>query len=146
MERIQPPSYFTSPYPPTPEMGQVRANQTNTQDGIIFVDYMKGYINKRISIFCSFTDSAEWHDEIFTGLLESVGDDYVVIYDSSLNKSILIMAVYINYIEIMKETKNKKWGIFIRIPHLFYLVFLVVFFPFPDFLTNSSFNLSLTKT
>ena len=69
--------------------------------------WIHGSIGKRVSIFCSFTDSAQWHDEVFTGLLEVIGDDFVVIKDTALNKSTLIMSVYINYIEITTDTKKK---------------------------------------
>ena len=118
MDRMQPPPYYGSPYQgemppssypyPTPGERKEGSEPTATElSGNYFAVFMEKSIGKRVSIFCSFTDSAQWHDEVFTGLLEVIGDDFVVIKDTALNKSTLIMSVYINYIEITTDTKKK---------------------------------------
>ncbi|MGN1294924.1 MAG: spore coat protein GerQ [Bacilli bacterium] len=118
MDRMQPPPYYGAPYQgemppssypyPTPGERKGENEQTATElSGNYFAEFMEKSVGKRVSIFCSFTDSAQWHDEVFTGLLEVIGDDFVVIKDTALNKSTLIMSVYINYIEITTETKKK---------------------------------------
>ena len=59
-------------------------------------DYLKANIGKKVEVHVSFSDSIEWRDTIFTGTLEMVGKDYIVI-NSSNNKQI-IWSIYIDYI------------------------------------------------
>ena len=62
-------------------------------------DYLRGNIGKKIEIHASFSDSIEWRDKIFTGILEMVGKDYIV---ANLNGSkYIIWSIYIDYIIIL---------------------------------------------
>lgn len=62
-------------------------------------EYLKGNIGKKIEVHVSFSDSIEWRDSIFTGILESVGKDYIVIHTE--NKRYVIWSIYIDYIAIL---------------------------------------------
>ena len=130
MDRIQPPpNYYGAPYPqpqgvdlphsnfaPPPSM-QPSANRqetpkedTNPYEPIEKNDYltkfMGGHTGQKVKIFCSFTDSASWHDMIFEGLVWGAGDDYSILYDESKKIHTLIMAVYILYIEFSEIDKK----------------------------------------
>lgn len=59
-------------------------------------DYLKANIGKKVEVHVSFADSIEWRDTIFTGILEMVGKDYIVI-NSNKNRQI-IWSIYIDYI------------------------------------------------
>ncbi len=59
-------------------------------------DYLKRNINHQIEAHVSFSDSIEWRDSVFTGILEDVGKDYIVILNNQ--KKYVIWSVYINYI------------------------------------------------
>lgn len=61
-------------------------------------DYLKANINKEIEIHVSFSDSIEWRDSVFKGILISVGKDYIVIQNNS--KKIVVWSIYIDYIII----------------------------------------------
>lgn len=62
-------------------------------------DYLKNNIGKKVEAHVSFSDSIEWRDSLFKGILESVGKDYIVInYD---NKKHVIWSIYIDYIVIL---------------------------------------------
>ena len=62
-------------------------------------DYLKGIIGKKIEVHVSFSDSIEWRDSVFKGILEHVGKDYIVI--NLNNKKNIIWAIYIDYIEVL---------------------------------------------
>lgn len=62
-------------------------------------EYLKVNIGKRVEVHVSFSDSIEWRDSIFKGILENVGKDYIVVnYD---NKKHVIWSIYIDYIVIL---------------------------------------------
>lgn len=68
---------------------------------------------KPVTIYCTFTDSAEWHDKVFKGILFSASDDNIMLYNQQEGKFTIIVAVYVNFmefydinlLEIPKETK-----------------------------------------
>lgn len=62
-------------------------------------DYLKGNIGKQIEVHVSFSDSIEWRDSIFKGILESIGKDYIVV--NSNNKKYIIWSIYIDYIVLL---------------------------------------------
>lgn len=61
-------------------------------------EYLQSNISKEVSVHVSFSDSIEWRDSIFKGILDYVGKDYIVI--KSNNKKIVIWSIYIDYIII----------------------------------------------
>ena len=62
-------------------------------------DYLKGNIGKNVEVHVSFSDSIEWRDTIFKGILEMVGKDYIVI--NLNNKRTIIWSIYIDYIILL---------------------------------------------
>ena len=54
---------------------------------------------KSITVYCTFTDSAEWHDKVFKGILYSAGDDNIIIYNPQDGKFTVIVSVYVNFVE-----------------------------------------------
>ena len=62
-------------------------------------EYLKSNFNKQVEVHVSFSDSIEWRDSIFKGILESVGKDYIVV--NSNNKKYIIWSIYIDYIVIL---------------------------------------------
>jgi spore germination protein Q len=117
-----PPNYYGSPYPPQmdmnsyPNMGvnppyPTRAEQTpnNPQTNTTyetnqyyFTKYLNEHIGKNVTVYCSFTDSADWHDKIFKGKVTGAGDDYLIVDEITLNKEVLILSVYIHFVEFDK--------------------------------------------
>lgn len=59
------------------------------------------YKGKHMKVFCSFPDSSQWHDVIFDGYLEYSENDHLVIRDIKTNHYMIIVAVYVNYIELL---------------------------------------------
>ena len=61
-------------------------------------DYLKNNLGKKVKVHVSFSDSIEWRDSIFTGIIDHVGKDYVVIKGN--NQKTVIWSIYIDYIII----------------------------------------------
>jgi len=62
-------------------------------------EYLKNNIGKTIEVHVSFSDSIEWRDSVFKGILESVGKDYIVV--NTDNKKYIIWSIYIDYIVLI---------------------------------------------
>lgn len=68
------------------------------------IEYLEGmlkrFINKKITIYLSFSDSVENRDRVFTGNLLQVGKDYILIQEETENKKNILLSVYVDYIII----------------------------------------------
>ena len=54
---------------------------------------------KYAKFYCSFPDSIEWKDKIFSGIVEQAGRDHLIISDPSSGKWYMILMIYLNYVE-----------------------------------------------
>jgi spore coat protein GerQ len=52
---------------------------------------------KKATFYLSFSDSVEWRDKVFSGTIEAVGPDFVLIKDG--DKFYLLWSIYIDYAE-----------------------------------------------
>lgn len=59
---------------------------------------LKNNIGKRAAFYVSFSDSIQWRDSIFEGIIEDAGKDFVVIYNQESGKRYLLWNVYLDYI------------------------------------------------
>ena len=136
MDRIQPPpNYYGAPYPQGVEVGHpnfapppnlqsssypskerrdtmqppTENNINNEDSNEYFTKFLGGNIGKKVKVHCSFTDSAEWHDMVFEGLLWGAGDDNIILYDEKKDIHTLILAVYILYIEF-SDIESKAYN------------------------------------
>ena len=60
---------------------------------------LRNNIGKKVRVHASFSDSVEWRDRIFVGLIEHAGRDNLIINDVENNKSYLILMVYVDFVE-----------------------------------------------
>ena len=74
-------------------------NPINTYYHNYVDEYLKANTNKKVEIHVSFSDSIEWRDSVFKGILETVGKDYIVI--NTDNKKYIIWCIYIDYIILL---------------------------------------------
>ena len=56
----------------------------------------KGKLGK---FYCTFPDSNEWRDTVFTGIVEQAARDHLIISNPNTGKWYLILMVYLNYAE-----------------------------------------------
>lgn len=60
---------------------------------------------KKVKAYFSFTDSVEWKDKIFEGIIEESGKDHLILSDPRTGKWNLIQMIYLNYIEFEEPIK-----------------------------------------
>ena len=71
-------------------------------------DILEINIGKKISIYESFDNSNEWKDKIFTGILEKVDNEYIILSDPTNNTWYIILIKYINYIKFDEEINTSN--------------------------------------
>ena len=54
---------------------------------------------KYVKVYCSFPDSLENKDKIFSGIIEQAGRDHLIISDPSTGKWYMILMIYLNFVE-----------------------------------------------
>lgn len=82
-----------------PNMNNYQDNYSNDYNNGYVEGYLKNNLGKRVEAHVSFSDSIEWRDSVFTGILEDVGKDYMVI--KSNQNSYIIWNVYVNYVVLL---------------------------------------------
>lgn len=60
---------------------------------------------KKATVYVSFSDSVEWRDKKFTGIIEQAGRDHIVLNDPTSGKWYLILMIYLNYVEFEEKIK-----------------------------------------
>ncbi len=54
---------------------------------------------KRVRVYMSFTDSIEWRDKVFTGVIEGAGRDHIIISDPETGVWYLLKMIYLDYVD-----------------------------------------------
>lgn len=62
---------------------------------------------KRIAAYFSFSDSVEWRDRKFVGIVEQAGRDHLILSDPNTGKWYLIPMIYLDYIEFDERINYK---------------------------------------
>lgn len=53
---------------------------------------------KKVEIYMTFTDSTEWRDRVFSGILEIAGRDHIILSDPTDGKWYLLPMIYLDYV------------------------------------------------
>ena len=77
-----------------PTAGNTLFNEQSYVENILGLN--KGKLGK---FYCSFPDSNEWRDTVFTGIVEQAARDHLIISNPNTGKWYLILMVYLNYAE-----------------------------------------------
>lgn len=85
-----------TPPPPTP-VPTLNVSQYNEQTYIENV--LRLNRGKVATVYCSFSESAEWRDRTFKGVIEEVGRDHIIIGDPKTDKHYLIPMIYLDFVE-----------------------------------------------
>lgn len=54
---------------------------------------------KKVNVYASFSDSVEWKDRKFTGIIEQAGRDHLILSDPNTGKWYMILMIYLDYVE-----------------------------------------------
>lgn len=82
-------------------------NQYNMEQSYI-ENILRNNIGKKVRVHSSFSDSVEWRDRVFTGIIEHAGRDNLIINDKENNKSYLILMIYLDFVEFDEEITYAK--------------------------------------
>ncbi len=78
-------------------------NQQQNQNMIAQPQYAENLLQlnrgKMARFFMSYSDSIEWRDRIFEGIIEDAGRDYTLLRDPKNNRSTILWNVYLNFVE-----------------------------------------------
>ena len=69
---------------------------------------LRNNIGKKVRVHASFSDSVEWRDRIFVGLIEHAGRDNLIINDVENGKSYLILMIYVDFVEFDERITYAK--------------------------------------
>ncbi len=69
---------------------------------------LRNNIGKKVRVHASFSDSVEWRDRIFVGLIEHAGRDNLIINDVENNKNYLILMIYVDFVEFDEKITYAK--------------------------------------
>ncbi|MEG2283194.1 MAG: spore coat protein GerQ [Bacilli bacterium] len=81
--------------PPNTNIPSYNQNYNNEQYAL---NILEKNIGKTATFYMSYSDSLEWRDKIFVGIIESAGKDYALIHDPITGKRNLLWTVYLNYV------------------------------------------------
>ena len=69
---------------------------------------LRNNIGKKVKAHVSFSDSIEWRDRIFSGVIEHAGRDNLIITDYENGKSYLILMIYLDFVEFDEKITYEK--------------------------------------
>ena len=84
-----------------------QSNQYNMEQSYI-ENILRNNIGKKVRVHTSFSDSVEWRDRVFTGIIEHAGRDNLIINDKENNNSYLILMIYLDFVEFDEEITYAK--------------------------------------
>lgn len=84
-----------------------QSNQYNMEQSYI-ENILRNNIGKKVRVHTSFSDSVEWRDRVFTGIIEHAGRDNLVLNDVENNKHYLILMIYVDFFEFDEEVIYAK--------------------------------------
>ena len=84
-----------------------QSNQYNMEQSYI-ENILRNNIGKKVRVHTAFSDSVEWRDRVFTGIIEHAGRDNLIINDKENNKSYLILMIYLDFVEFDEEITYAK--------------------------------------
>ena len=88
--------YPNQEYAPT--AGNTLFNEQSYVENILRLN--KGKMGR---FYCSFPDSNEWRDTVFTGIIDEAARDHLIINNPNTGKWYLILMVYLNYVEFDEQ-------------------------------------------
>lgn len=77
-----------------PTAGNILSNEQSYVENVLRLN--KGKLGK---FYCSYPDSNEWRDTVFTGIIEQATRDHLIISNPNTGKWYILLMVYLNYVE-----------------------------------------------
>lgn len=105
-------SYYKNPNFPMESMYE---RDTEAPGGLNDLSMEQSYIEnilrlnkgKKATVYLSFTDSINWRDKIFTGIIEQAGRDHIILSDPVTGKWYMLLMIYLDYVEFDERINYK---------------------------------------
>ncbi len=62
---------------------------------------------KTATVYMSFSDSINYRDKIFTGIIEQAGRDHIILSDPQTGKWYMLLMIYLDYVEFNSQINYK---------------------------------------
>ncbi len=99
-------SYYKTPvYPSNMRPADTFVNSTNeipTEQSYV-ENILRMNKGKRVKVYVSYSDSVEWRDKIFEGIIEQAGRDHLILSDPNTGNWYLILMIYLDYVEFPEK-------------------------------------------
>ena len=100
-------SYYQTPV----FINDIERDTINNQEGTYNLVSEQSYIEnilrnnpgKKVRVHASFSDSVEWRDRVFVGIIKHAGRDNLVLNDIENGKYYLILMIYVDFVEFDEE-------------------------------------------
>ena len=83
----------------------------NSEDMTVEQSYIENILRlnkgKKVTAYVSFSDSVEWRDKKFTGIIEQAGRDHLILSNPENGKWYLILLIYLDYVEFDERINYK---------------------------------------
>lgn len=66
---------------------------------------LRANLGKKVRAYMSYTDSKNWTDKIFSGVIEGAGRDHLILSDPNTGLWYLLKLIYLDYIEFDEKIK-----------------------------------------
>jgi len=97
-----PPSPNTGNY--TPPIYQQPYNKPITQNEESYIEnIIRLNRGKLATFYMSYSDSNEWRDRIYRGIIEAAGVDHIIISDPRDGKRYILLNIYLDWVEFNEE-------------------------------------------
>lgn len=63
---------------------------------------------KKVEVYMTFTDSTEWRDRVFSGIIEQAGRDHLILSDPKDGKWYLLQMIYLDYIKFDERIRYSQ--------------------------------------
>lgn len=60
---------------------------------------------EKVKVYASYSDSTEWRNKIYDGIIEEAGRDHLIISDPKTGKWYLLRMIYVDYVEFDEKIK-----------------------------------------
>jgi len=91
-----------------PIIPQTVSNYELVSEQSYIENILRNNTGKKVRVHCSFSDSVEWRDRVFSGIIEHAGRDNLVLNDVDNNKYYLILMIYLDFVEFDEEITYAK--------------------------------------
>lgn len=102
--------YFGGATQPPYQNFPTNSNQNGNTIGSIQPQYAENLLEKNLgkyaTFYMSYSDSLEWRDRIFTGILEDAGRDYALLHNTDTGKWTILWTVYLDFVEFSEPINH----------------------------------------